>query len=321
MKSKRAAMKGRMVGSKEVLALRPDLGSHWKEIEKSFPIRITRSFWERGDPEDPEDPLLIQVLPSREELRQTEGDQLDPVGEKAHSPVPWVVHKYPDRVLLMMTKRCHVYCRYCFRRSHSPEERLDPTPEAWDRALSYVESSGAKEVILSGGDPLAVSSNRLFSTIDRLRDMDVVIRIHTRAPITCPDVITPEFVKALRDRQPLWVIVHVNHSKELNEDVDRGLSALVDGGVPVLNQSVLLRGVNDNVSTLVALCQDLVKRRVFPYYLHHPDAVEGNSHFRVSLEDGRELYSRLREQVSGIACPRYVLDPPEGTGKIGVMEG
>ncbi len=308
-------MAGAVVGRPEILAARPELGEAWEEADRLFPVRVTRSFWRRIDPTDPDDPLARQVLPAPDELLADPGDLADPVGDALRSPVPWVVHKYPSRVLLLLTKRCHLTCRYCFRRDHRPGEREDPSPAEWAAALDYAVHSGAEEVILSGGDPLAVRDDRLLGAIDALRPAIPVIRIHTRAPITAPDRVTDALASALAARGPLWVVVHCNHPRELSPEVDVALARLINAGIPVLNQSVLLRGVNADPETLAALCRALVRRRVFPYYLHHPDAVRGTSHLRLSLEEGRAIYAGLRRLVSGIALPRYVIDPPDGTGK------
>lgn len=303
-----------VVGRPEVLEARPELADVWAAADAVFQVRVTRSFWDRIDPADPADPLARQVLPDPEELVPHPDDLDDPVGDAACSPLPWVVHKYPSRALLLLTKRCHLYCRYCFRRTHDPSESEDPTEAEWAAALDYVRTAGVEEVILSGGDPLAVRDQRLFDTIDALSDVPVV-RIHTRAPITRPDRVTEVLVEGLAARRPVWVVVHCNHPRELSDDVTDALARLVASGIPVLNQAVLLRGVNDDVEVLAELCRQLVRRRVFPYYLHHTDRVTGNAHLRVSLDEGRALYEALRGRVSGVALPRYVIDPPEGTGK------
>lgn len=310
---------GGVVGRPELLAARPDLGGVWEAADALFPVRVTRSWWERVDPSDPRDPLALQVLPSARELVADPGDLDDPVGELALTPVPWVVRKHRDRVLLLLTKRCHLYCRYCFRRTHAPEDAEDPSPVAWERALAYASSCGATEAILSGGDPLAVRDARLFDTIDRLRSGRVRrIRVHTRAPITHPRRVTPALVEGLRARRPVWVVVHANHARELAPDVDEALARLVDAGLPVLCQTVLLRGVNDHADTLVELFEALVDRGVKPYYLHHPDAVAGNAGFRVTPERGLALMETVRRRASGLAVPRYIVDPPDGSGKIDV---
>lgn len=309
---------GPVVGRPEILRARPDLEDVWGPADAAFPVRVTRSFWERIDPTDPADPLALQVLPDPRELTPDPADRDDPVGDAACSPLPWVVHKYPDRVLLLVTKRCHLYCRYCFRRNHRPGDREDPAPEEWEAALRYAEGSGAREVILSGGDPLAVRDAHLLATLDRLRPHVPTIRIHTRAPITRPDRVTPALVEGLAARKPVWVVVHCNHPRELSPAVDEALARLIDAGVPVLNQAVLLRGVNDRADVLVELFEGLVQRRVFPYYLHHTDHAAGNAHLRVTMEEGRLLVAAVRRRVSGVAMPRYVVDPPEGTGKVDV---
>lgn len=256
-----------------------------------------------------------------EELRDDPGDVPDPVGEQARSPVPWVVQKHADRVLLLLTKRCHLYCRYCFRRDHQPGSGEDPTEAEWAEMLRFARQSGAREAILSGGDPLAIPDARLFSAIDGLRPALPVIRVHTRAPITFPERVTDRLVAGLRARAPVWVLVHANHPAELTAPVRSALGRMVDAGVPVLNQAVLLRGVNDSVDTLASLSEALVELRVFPYYLHHPDAAPGNAAFRVGEAEGLRLYEALRHRVSGVALPQYVVDPPDGSGKRPVGAG
>ncbi|MFK7927436.1 MAG: KamA family radical SAM protein [Myxococcota bacterium] len=281
-----------------------------------FAVRVTRSFWSRIRKEDPQDPLALQVLP---DVREGADEGLvDPVGDAACSPVPWVVHKYPDRALLLLTKRCHLYCRYCFRRTFSPTSAEDPSPQELAAAIAYIQGSGVREVILSGGDPLTVKDADLIDVIDRLRPTVPRIRIHTRAPITRPDRVTPELVAALRARRPVWVVVHCNHPAELSAEVDQALDRLLSAGVPVLNQSVLLRGINDDPHVLAELGDALVRRGVKPYYLHHTDVVRGAQHFTVSIEEGLQIYQQLRRLADGLSLPRYVIDPPDGSGKMDV---
>ena len=308
--------RGPVIGRPEALGRWPSLDARvWAEADARFPVRITRSWASRLD--HPDDPLGRQALPRPAELRPDAGDVPDPVGEGSRSPLPWVVQKHPDRVLLLTTRRCHLYCRYCFRRGdHGGAE--DPTPEELEAALQYVRAAGARELILSGGDPLALSDRKLFYILDAVRDAVAVVRVHTRAPITAPHRVTPALVEGLRARAPLWVLVHANHPAELSAEVREGLARLVDSGLPVLNQAVLLRGVNDDVDTLAALCEHLVACRVFPYYLHHTDAAPGNAELRVPLSRGLELHAALRRRVSGIALPQYVIDPPDGSGKVSV---
>jgi lysine 2,3-aminomutase len=231
---------------------------------------------------------------------------------------PWVVQKHPDRALLLTTRRCHLHCRYCFRRDqYGPEE---PSADELAEALALIRASGVRELILSGGDPLTLSDARLFHIIDAVRPEVPILRLHSRAPITAPARITPALIQGLRERAPVWVLVHCNHPRELSPAVDAALAALVDGGLPVLNQSVLLRGVNDDVDVLVALSEELMRRRVYPYYLHHTDAVPGNAPLRVEVERGLALVRELRQRLSGIGAPLYVIDPPDGSGKIPVEE-
>ncbi len=310
------ARPARVVGRPEALARFPWLcDAAWRAADALFPVRLPRSWADalRG----PEDPLALQALPAPEELQSHPQDLQDPVGEQAQQPLPWLVQKHPDRILLLLTQRCHLYCRYCFRRSHHRGAE-DPTDEELDSAVQWIRESGARELILSGGDPLAVRDAVIFDVIDRVRPLVPVIRIHTRAPITAPERVTPALVEGLRARAPVWVLVHANHPRELTPPVRRALSLLVDGGLPVLNQAVLLAGVNDRVDVLEALSAALLELRVFPYYLHHTDRAPGNAHLRVPADRGLDLHRRLAQRLSGVALPRYVIDLPDGSGKIDV---
>jgi lysine 2,3-aminomutase len=308
-----------LIGRLEALSRYPWLeDALWKAADARFPVRLPRAYL--GDSQDPADPRLKTALPDSRELEPDFEDRLDPVGDARMSPLPWVVQKHPDRVLLMLTKRCHLYCRYCFRRDHRPGEGDDPSSEEWDAMLEFARNSGAEEVILSGGDPLAIRDEKLFAAIDTIQPDVPVVRIHTRAPITWPIRITDSLVSGLKKRQPLWVMVHSNHPLELTEPVREALQKLVDAGIPVLNQAVLLSGINDDPEVLARLCQELVRLRIKPYYLHHPDHAPGNAAFRISLERGLQLWKELRKRVSGLALPQYVLDQPDGQGKIPVEE-
>ena len=288
----------------------------WKALADIFPVRVTRSWANRV--KRATDPLGLQVFPSPAELEADPLDVADPVGEEERMPVPWVIQKHADRLLLIVTRRCHVHCRYCFRRDL--DGAGEPTQSEMDVAIQYAKDSGVREVILSGGDPLHLPPAKIANIIDRLRPDVPIIRVHSRAPITFPSVVTDELVQMLSERAPLWFVIHANHADELSGPVVAGLGSLVDAGIPVLNQSVLLRGVNDNVEALVRLVERLVELRVRPYYLHHPDAVPGGGAFRVSIDDGLALHDALRSRVSGIALPQYVIDPPDGTGKVPVAE-
>lgn len=314
-----APASGPFVGRPEALARWPWLRAlDWDRLAEGFPVLIPRAYVEGAT--RPDDPRLLTVLPDAREALASPDDRDDPVGDALRSPVPWGVRKHADRVLLLLTKRCHLYCRYCFRRNHEPGDTQDPSPAEWAQLLAWAAASGAREAILSGGDPLAVSDERLFQAVDALRTTIPVIRLHTRAPITYPHRITPALVAGLAERGPVWVLVHANHATELTPPVEAALARLVDAGIPVLNQAVLLAGVNDTVDALAELSERLVALRVFPYYLHHPDHAAGNAHFRVEPERGLALHRALRTRTSGIGLPAYVIDLPDGSGKIPVEE-
>ncbi|MCB9668330.1 MAG: KamA family radical SAM protein [Alphaproteobacteria bacterium] len=310
---------GKMVRRDALLDARPDLAPVYDAVDALFPVRVTSSWASRAVLDDHADPLALQVLPHPAELDDDGLD--DPVGEKAHSPVPWLVRKYRDRALLLVTKRCHLYCRYCFRRTHAPGEALDPTDAELDAAFAYLAGAeGLREVILSGGDPLILPRRRLLGLIDRVAALGLRVRVHTRAPVSFPEAVDPDLARELAGRG-VFVVVHCNHPRELADDVRASLATLVDAGVPVLCQTVLLAGVNDDPAVLTDLFETLARLRVRPYYLHHPDAVTGNAHFRVPVERGLAIYAAVRETLGGVALPRYVWDPPDGGGKRDVAPG
>ena len=305
--------KSKIVGKKELLSRFPSLSQNIvNQADQLFPVRITRNWLARVKSMD--DPLGKQAFPHSSELDSQSGDLSDPVGEERLSPHPWLIQKHADRILFITTRRCHLYCRYCFRRNHTGAE--DPSAEEWQSAIGYINKQKVQECILSGGDPLAVSYARLSTLIEGLNTPTV--RIHTRAPITEPSIVTPKLIQLLQKRSGVWVIVHCNHPDELSQEVRHGLRSLIQAGIPVLNQAVLLKGVNDSVDVLRSLFQELVQLQVFPYYLHHTDSASGNGEFRVTLERGLSIYQELAKIVSGIALPKYVIDPPDGSGKIDV---
>jgi lysine 2,3-aminomutase len=288
----------------------------WRRLESVFPVRITRSWADRMS--TAADALARQVLPMAEELATAKDDRPDPVGEQGRMPVPWVVQKHDDRALLLVTRRCHVNCRYCFRRELPGAP--DPSDSELSDAIQYLCQAGLEEVILSGGDPLALRDEKLVEIIDALRTSVPIIRVHTRAPITAPARVTEQLVSVLAARAPIWVVVHANHPDELSPSVQIALSRMVNAGIPVLNQSVLLKGVNDDPEILARLSRDLVRLRVRPYYLHHPDHAPGSASFRVSMERGLQIMETLRTKLSGVALPTYVIDPPDGSGKRRVVD-
>lgn len=266
------------------------------------------------------DPIARQFVPSPAETEVSADELADPIGDDARSPIKGLVHRYPDRVLLKPLHVCPVYCRFCFRR-----EKVGPGGEALSAAelqaaLDYIrDHREIWEVILTGGDPLMLAPRRmaeLVAALDAIPHL-AVIRIHSRVPIVDPGRVTDELVAALKPRQAsLWLGVHCNHARELAGPTRAALARLADAGIPLLGQTVLLRGINDDVETLDQLMRALVTARVKPYYLHHPDLVRGTSHFRVPIEHGQALMKALRGRLSGLAQPTYVLDVPGGHGKV-----
>jgi len=266
------------------------------------------------------DPIARQFVPSVRETEIAPEELADPIGDEARSPVRGIVHRYPDRVLLKPLHVCPVYCRFCFRR-----EKVGPGGEALsavelEAALAYIRThEGIWEVILTGGDPLMLAPRRLAELIAALDAIPhvAVIRIHSRVPVVDPERVTEGLVAGLKPRRAgLWLGVHCNHVRELTPKARAALARLADSGIPLLSQTVLLAGINDDADTLAELMRALVTARVKPYYLHHPDLVRGTGHFRVPIARGRELMKALRGRLSGLAQPTYVLDVPGGHGKV-----
>jgi lysine 2,3-aminomutase len=283
------------------------------QADTLFPIRITRSWFSRIH--SLEDPLAKQVFPQPKELNISRETLKDPVGEISKMPVPFVVQKHSNRALLLLSRKCHIHCRYCFRRS--VDDHTEPTTEQLQKAIDYILQAGVQEVMLSGGDPLFVSNAKLASVLEQLKDIPT-IRIHTRAPISFPERVQPGLLEILANYPNIWMLVHCNHVQEINAEVVEALRKIQSVGVPILNQSVLLKGVNDSVEVLAELCTKLVELRVFPYYLHHTDKVEGAEDFFVELDEGMQIYTELQRRISGVALPKYIIDPPDGSGKIDV---
>jgi len=257
-------------------------------------------------------------------LQHSPGERADPLNEQGLAPVPGVVHRYPDRVLLKLTHVCPVYCRFCFRREVvGPGGPQALSGKALDAALGYIAGAPAIwEVILTGGDPLMLSPRRIAEVTRRLGEIAhvKVLRWHTRVPVADPERITPALVSALRAAdKSVFVAVHANHPRELTPAARAACARLIDAGVPLLSQTVLLRGVNDDAATLEALMRALVEMRIKPYYLHHADRAPGTAHFRTGLRQGQALMRALRGRLSGLAQPTYVLDIPGGHGKVPVL--
>ena len=266
--------------------------------------------------------LARQVIPDALELIDAPAEQPDPIGDDPHSPLPGLVHRYPDRVLMKIVSVCALYCRFCFRRARVGPGQGAMTPKDIDAALAYIASDpGVWEVILSGGDPLMLPPAQLSKLIEALAAIDHVnvVRLHSRIPVAAPERVTPELASALSHPDVTTLVaVHSNHPDEFTPAAAKGLDLLAHAGLPLLGQSVLLKGVNADAETLEALFRTMVRHRVIPYYLHHPDLAPGTGHFRLSIADGQALMRTLRGRVSGIALPTYMLDIPGGYGKVPV---
>lgn len=284
-------------------------------------MAITPYFFNLIDPADEFCPIRRQVIPRLEETDTAPWEMTDPCGEDSHAPVPGLVHRYPDRVLFLVTDRCAAYCRYCTRsRLVSNATGYDFHPE-FDRQLDYIARTPAiRDVLLSGGDPLLFNDEKLEYLLSRLRSIPHVefVRLGTRIPIFLPQRITPELCQMLRQFHPLFVSIHSNHPRELTTEVRDALGRLADAGIPLGNQSVLLRHVNDDVQVMKAHVQKLLRCRVRPYYLYQCDLIAGSAHLRASVRKGLEIMDGLRGHTSGYAVPTYVIDAPGGGGKVPV---
>ncbi len=294
----------------------PDL----EKVAARYAVAITPDMAALIDASDPDDPIARQFIPNALELAAQTGENADPIGDHAFSPVAGIVHRYPDRVLFKLVHICAVYCRFCFRREMvGPGKASALSREAYREALDYIRAHPEVwEVILTGGDPLMLSPRRLAEIMAELAAVDHVriIRIHTRVPVADPGRIDGEMVAALKVRgATTWVALHVNHARELTDKARAACADLIDAGIPMVSQSVLLRGVNDNAAALEALMRAFVECRIKPYYLHHGDLAPGTAHLRTTLEQGQQLMRALRGRVSGLCQPDYVLDIPGGHGK------
>ena len=288
-------------------------------VAARYAVAIGPAIADLIDAGDPDDAIARQFVPSEAELTSDADERADPIGDERHSPVPGIVHRYSDRVLLKLTHVCPVYCRFCFRREMvGPGEDQMLAPAALDAALGYIAAhSEIWEVILTGGDPFMLSPRRLADVTQRLAAIPHVrvLRWHTRMLIADPDRIGDALVRAIKTEKATYVAVHVNHPRELSAAARRAAARLIDAGIPLLSQSVLLKGVNDDVATLEALMRALVETRIQPYYLHHMDLAPGTSHFRTTIAEGQALMRELRARASGLAQPHYVLDIPGGYAK------
>ncbi len=272
-----------------------------------------------------DDPVARQYVPSVEELNVQKDEEADPIGDEVYCPVKGIVHRYPDRVLLKATNICAVYCRYCFRKEMIGAGSDHLSDDDLEKALDYIRGhNDIWEVILTGGDPLILSARRLHRIIEALNTIDhvQVIRIHSRIPVADPEKITDTHLGVLKSSsKAIHVVAHVNHKQEISPQVESAILKLRQAGVSVLSQSVLLKGVNDDPVVLETLFRKLTTLHVRPYYLHHLDRAKGTSHFRISIERGKEIMRALQGRVSGICLPKYMLDIPGGHGKVPVDDG
>src|SRR5690348_688547 len=297
-----------------------------EKVASRYAIAVTPDIAALIDTSDPDDPIARQFIPTVAELEMKPGERADPIGDDAHSPVAGIVHRYPDRVLFKLVHVCAVYCRFCFRREMvGPGKESALSDKAHAAAIDYIRSHREIwEVILTGGDPLMLSPRRLGEIMTDLAAIDHVkiIRLHTRVPVADPARITAEMVSALGAAgATTWVALHANHARELSESARAAVARLIDAGIPMVSQSVLLKGVNDNPAALEALMRSFVECRIKPYYLHHGDLAPGTAHLRTTLARGQELMRALRGRVSGLCQPDYVLDIPGGAGKSPVGPG
>ena len=303
----------RLVGGDRIAAL--------NEVAARYAVAITPAIAGLIDRCDPHDPIGRQFVPDARELAAQPQESRDPIGDDVFSPVEGVVHRYPDRVLLKLVNACAVYCRFCFRREMVGPGRGGLSPRALAAALDYIGACPQVwEVILTGGDPLVLSAQRLADVVTRLAAIAhvKVIRVHTRVPVAAPERVTAALVRALRaqeQKKASFVVLHVNHPRELTKKARAACARFIDAGIPMLSQSVLLRGVNDDAETLGALLRALVECRIKPYYLHHADLAPGTAHLRTTIAEGQALMRALHGRYSGLCQPAYVLDIPGGYGK------
>ena len=285
-------------------------------------MAITPYYLSLIDPENPNDPVRRQCIPTAAETHISPADLLDPLHEDEDSPTPGLTHRYPDRVLFLITDMCSMYCRHCTRRRFAGQKDCESTTDRIEKALAYIEKTECvRDVLLSGGDALMVADSRLEYIIKRLRAIPHVeiVRIGTRTPVVCPQRITPELCAMLKKYHPVWVNTHFNHPNEVTPEAVKACEMLADAGIPLDNQSVLLRGVNDCVHVMRNLVHLLVKMRVRPYYIYQCDLSMGLEHFRTPVSKGIEIIEGLRGHTSGFCIPTFVVDAPGGGGKTPVM--
>ena len=304
---------------KEILELTSEEIEGIKHSKGRLALAVTPYFASLMDPFNPNCPIRRQAVPRVEEIHLSKNEMVDPLGEDKHSPVPGLVHRYPDRVLLLVTDQCAVYCRYCTRRRLVGSHERSITQGNFEEVLRYLKSHRkVRDVLLSGGDPLLLENERLEEILSRLRALPHIelLRIGTRVPVTLPQRITGGLVRMLKKYHPLMISIHFTHPKEITDAVRRACNELADGGIPLGSQTVLLKSINDKPYIMKKLVQELLKIRVRPYYIYQCDLAMGTEHFRTSVATGIQIIEKLRGHTTGYAVPTYVVDAPGGGGKI-----
>ncbi len=294
-------------------------GPELERVGSRYAIAVTPEVAGLIDPSNAEDPIARQFIPDERELNHAAAESADPIGDYKHMPVRGLVHRYPDRVLLKPSHACPVYCRFCFRREMVGPGGDGMSPAELATAYEYIAAHPAIwEVILTGGDPLILAPRRLAAIIDALSAIDhvSVIRLHTRVPVVDPNRVSTALLRALRSPKAVFVALHANHPRELTDEAAAACRRIIDTGIPMVSQSVLLKGVNDDVDVLEALFRRFVALRIKPYYLHQTDLAPGTAHFRTPIATGRVLMAALRGRLSGLCQPEFVLDLPGGHGKV-----
>ena len=306
---------------KKIIDLSSEEENFLNECLNRFRMAITPYYACLMSPENLKCPIRAQCIPSPNEMDVSDFEKADPLGEEKYTKVPSIVHKYPDRVLFLLTGKCAMYCRHCTRRRLAGNEDFTIHEKDINNAIDYIKAhTEVRDVLLSGGDPFILSEAFLESIIKRLREIEhvEVIRIGTRTPVVIPMRITDELLNMLKKYQPIWINTHFNHPSEITPEAVAACAKIVDAGIPLGNQTVLLKGVNNDVDTIKELCLKLVKHRIRPYYLYQCDIAQGINHFRTPINQGLDIMEHLRGYISGFAVPTFVIDAPNGGGKVPV---
>jgi len=306
----------------KVVKMTEDEVRAFKDSSEKFHVGITPYYSSLMDPDDPACPIRLQSVPQAGELKIYPEDLADPLNEEGDMPTPCITHRYPDRVLFYVTHNCPVYCRHCTRKRKVSDPSSATMNRQMEEAFKYLEEhTEVRDIVISGGDPLSLSDKKLDQILTRLRSIPhiEIFRLGTRNLVTLPQRVTPEFAEMLRKHAPVYVNTHFNHPKELTYEAYKACKLLADAGCVIGNQSVLLRGVNDDPEVMKELCQKLLVARVRPYYIYQCDLAEGISHFRTSIKQGIDIIEHLRGHTSGLANPTFLVDAPGGGGKIPLL--